>query len=122
MLARLKCLSPALLALLLAAPPPAAQEPGANPAVNPNVRFGLPAPAKASPESREAYLIERPQYVLSYNAKTRTPNWVSWVSVRSAPSCTGSTGLPRVTIPTGEPPLPLPPRQPASHHRSVLYP
>jgi endonuclease G len=29
-------------------------------------------------ESREAYLSERPQYVLSYNAKTRAPNWVSW--------------------------------------------
>jgi endonuclease G len=28
--------------------------------------------------SREAFLISRPQYVLSYNAKTRTPNWVSW--------------------------------------------
>jgi endonuclease G len=38
----------------------------------------MPAPAKASPESREAYLIDRPQYVLSYNAKTRTPNWVCW--------------------------------------------
>src|SRR5205823_13413840 len=74
MLARLKCLLPALLALLLAASPPAAQQP----AVNPNVRFGMPAPAKADPESREAYLIDRPQYVLSYNAKTRTPNWVCW--------------------------------------------
>jgi len=74
MLARLKCLLPALLALLLAASPPAAQQPAANP----NIRFGLPGPAKASPESREAYLIERLQHVLSYNAKTRTPNWVSW--------------------------------------------
>jgi hypothetical protein len=46
--------------------------------VNPNVRFGLPAPAKADPESREAYLLDRPQYVLSYNAETRTPNWVCW--------------------------------------------
>jgi endonuclease G len=74
MLPRLKCLLPALLALLLAASPPAAQQP----AGNPNVRFGMPAPAKANPESREAYLINRPQYVLSYNAKTRTPNWVCW--------------------------------------------
>ena len=39
----------------------------------------MPAPAKADPEgSREAFLIARPQYVLSYNAKTRTPNWVCW--------------------------------------------
>jgi hypothetical protein len=68
-LARLKYLLPALLALLPAASPPAAQEPG----INPNARFGMPAPAKASPESREAYLIERTQYVLSYNARTRTP-------------------------------------------------
>jgi endonuclease G, mitochondrial len=62
-----------LLAMLLAATPTAGQE------LNPNIRFGLPAPAKANPEaSREAFLIERPQYVLSYNAKTRTPNWVAW--------------------------------------------
>jgi endonuclease G, mitochondrial len=64
----------ALLPLLLTTSPPAAQEPKQNP----NVRFGLPAPAKADPASREAYLIARPQYVLSYNARTRTPNWVCW--------------------------------------------
>jgi endonuclease G len=63
-----------LLAVLLAAVSALAQE--ATP--NPNIRFGMPAPAKADPESREAFLIARPQYVLSYNAKTRTPNWVSW--------------------------------------------
>jgi endonuclease G len=46
---------------------------------NRNVRFGLPGPAGKDPEKdREAFLIERPQYVLSYNARTRTPNWVSW--------------------------------------------
>jgi endonuclease G len=43
---------------------------------NRNVRFGMPAPVDQ--KDREAYLIERPQYVLSYNAKTRTPNWVGW--------------------------------------------
>jgi endonuclease G len=48
-----------LLALLLAAPL-ATQE------ANRNVRFGLPGPAKAEPSSREAYLIARPQYVLSF--------------------------------------------------------
>jgi endonuclease G, mitochondrial len=72
-----KRLFPALLALCalpLGAALPAAQEPKANP----HVRFGLPAPAEAKASSREAYLIERPQYVLSYNAKTRNPNWVSW--------------------------------------------
>jgi endonuclease G len=46
--------------------------------VNPNVRFGMPAPAKADPESREAYLLDRPQYVLSYNAEKLGPNWVCW--------------------------------------------
>src|SRR3954452_3497183 len=61
-----------LLALLLAAPPPAAQE------VNPNVRFGLPSPAQADPRQREDYLIARPQYVISYNAEKHTPNWVCW--------------------------------------------
>jgi endonuclease G len=63
-----------LLALFLAFSSPQAQEKEPNR----NIRFGMPAPAKAVPESREAYLIARPQYVLSYNAKTRTPNWVSW--------------------------------------------
>src|SRR5262249_11346073 len=71
---RLLPASAALLALLLAASPPQAQPADANP----NFRFGMPAEAKADKDSREAYLIDRPQYVLSYNAKTRTPNWVAW--------------------------------------------
>jgi DNA/RNA endonuclease G (NUC1) len=51
----------------------------AGPEGNRNIRFGWPAPAGKDPEKdREAFLIERDQYVLSYNAKTRTPNWVSW--------------------------------------------
>jgi endonuclease G len=61
-----------LLGFLLAAGPLAAQE------TNRNARFGLPSPAKADPEQRENFLIARPQYSLSYNAKTKTPNWVSW--------------------------------------------
>jgi endonuclease G len=69
-----KFLGRPLLALLLAAGPLTAQEP----APNPNVRFGLPSPAKADPQQREDYLIERPQYTLSYNAETRRPNWVCW--------------------------------------------
>src|SRR5947209_12685695 len=63
-------LTKCLLALLLAASPAAAQE------VNPNVRFGLPSPAKPDPRQREDFLIARPQYVLGYNAEKRTPNWV----------------------------------------------
>jgi endonuclease G len=66
-----------LLALFLAAAPLAAQEP------NRNVRFGMPSPAKADPRQREDYLIERPQYVLSYNDAKRTANWVSWRLVKA---------------------------------------
>jgi endonuclease G len=57
-------------------------EPAAGP-VNPNVRFGMPAPAAHEPGSREAYLLARDQYVLSYNAKTLNPNWVSWRLVKA---------------------------------------
>ncbi len=59
----------AVLTLLLAFPV-TAQEPSRN------IRFGLPSPAKADPKQREDYLMQRPQYTLSYNAKTRGPNWV----------------------------------------------
>ena len=61
-----------LWAILLAAGPLLAQQP------NPNARFGLPSPAKTDVAQRDDYLIERPQYVLSYNAQLRRPNWVSW--------------------------------------------
>jgi endonuclease G, mitochondrial len=74
MLPLLKRSALSLAALLLAVSLPAAQ----GPAENPNVRFGLPAPAEAKASSREAYLIERPQYALSYNAKTKIPNRVCW--------------------------------------------
>jgi endonuclease G, mitochondrial len=43
-----------------------------------NIRFGLPAPARAEPADREAFLISRPAYTLSYNARTHTSNWVCW--------------------------------------------
>jgi endonuclease G len=68
---RVQRLAVPLLALLLATPL-AAQEP------NRNVPFGLPGPAKPDPSSRDAYLIARPQYVLSYNAEKKIPNWVCW--------------------------------------------
>src|SRR5690349_20124827 len=67
-----KSLAGCLLALALPLTAPRAEEP------NPNVRFGLPSPARAEPSHREDYHIERPQYTLSYNAETRRPNWVSW--------------------------------------------
>jgi hypothetical protein len=59
-----------VMALLLALPLAAADKKH-----DPNVRFGMPAPAGTE---RDAYLIERPQYVLSYNGTMRTPNWASW--------------------------------------------
>jgi endonuclease G len=58
-------------------PPPPQGEPGQTLA-NRNVRFGMPADAKTDPANKEAFLIERPQYVLSYNDSKKTPNWVCW--------------------------------------------
>ena len=46
---------------------------------NRNVRYGMPGEARADPKrSPDAYLIERPQYVMSYSDKRKTPNWVAW--------------------------------------------
>jgi hypothetical protein len=61
---------PPLVALFFAVAPLAAQE------ANRNVRFALPGPAKADPESRESYVIARPQCVLSYHADKKIPNRV----------------------------------------------
>ena len=66
-----------LLLASLAATPAPAQPP--KPLANRNVRYGMPGEAKADPEaSRDAYLIERPQYVMSYNEKRHSANWVCW--------------------------------------------
>src|SRR4051812_31386819 len=51
--------------------------------VNRNIRFGLPGPATTDPKDRDHFLIDRPQYVLSYNDKTRTPNWVCWNLIKN---------------------------------------
>jgi endonuclease G len=69
-----------LLGVFLAAgcAPPPGTTPEVVQEVDRNIRFGVPAPAKDDPSDREAYRITRPQYTLSYNAKTRTPNWVCW--------------------------------------------
>jgi endonuclease G len=72
-----KALLPALLTLVLAAAQTPTQE-----GPNPNVRFGMPSPAKKDQDEREGYLIKRPQYVLSYNAGKLIPNWVSWRLVK----------------------------------------
>jgi endonuclease G len=77
-----RCLFP-LLALLGVLPVACQQaretdRPSGETNLNRNIRFGMPGPATPDAADREAYLLEREQYVLSYNGKTRTPNWVSW--------------------------------------------
>src|SRR5262249_27313216 len=84
MLNSIRFLGPSLLAFLLLAGCSPSNAPLArtNPLPdeestgNPNVPFGMPAAADL--KSRDAFLIERPQYVLSYNAEQRRPNWVCW--------------------------------------------
>src|SRR5438874_2023879 len=61
------------LAFIAVVPPLTADDPS-----NRNVRFGMPTPAKEDPRRHDDYLIERSQFVLSYNDKLRRPNWVSW--------------------------------------------
>lgn len=45
-------------------------------ATNPRLPFGNPS--NASQTDPNNYLIEKPQYVLSYNRDKGIPNWVSW--------------------------------------------
>lgn len=42
---------------------------------NSNLLLGMPAPAS---QDAENFLVERPQYALSYNSSEGGPNWVSW--------------------------------------------
>ncbi len=70
-----------LLAAIVGAPADAQQPAGQPPKLLPNrnVRYGMPGEAKADAEnSKEAYLIDRPQYVISYNDKRKSANWVAW--------------------------------------------
>jgi endonuclease G, mitochondrial len=46
------------------------------PVTNPNALFGLPS--NATRFNSNDYLIDRPQYVMSYNRSKEIPNWVSW--------------------------------------------
>jgi endonuclease G len=45
--------------------------------------FGNPSNATNSPENSNNYLMEKPQYVLSYNRDRGTANWVSWQLTKS---------------------------------------
>ncbi|BDC94096.1 endonuclease G [Treponema bryantii] len=40
--------------------------------------FGNPSDSMPSIESDKNYLMERPQFTLSYNTSTLNPNWVAW--------------------------------------------
>lgn len=64
-----------LLALAVAVAVPAGAQPP-KPLPNRNVRYGAPGPADA--DSKEALLVERPQYVLSYSDTRKTANWACW--------------------------------------------
>ena len=50
---------------------------------NRNLLLGNPSNAASSVASIDNYLMVKPQYVLSYNSKTNTANWVSWQLNRS---------------------------------------
>jgi DNA/RNA endonuclease G (NUC1) len=47
-----------------------------------HLKFGNPSEARYMPEDPNTYktnfLLEKPQYTVSYNDSTKTPNWVSW--------------------------------------------
>lgn len=66
------------------APTPGAGGPAPTPApapapdANRNMALGNPSGAAHDPAQPTNYLIERPQYALSYNRDRGTPNWVSW--------------------------------------------
>ncbi|MEG5049737.1 MULTISPECIES: DNA/RNA non-specific endonuclease [unclassified Microcoleus] len=64
-------------------PQPRVQKPTTPPIAsatnNRNLLLGNPSNAVPSVASNiDNYLMVKPQYVLSYNSKTKTPNWVSW--------------------------------------------
>ncbi len=66
-------LRPLILLLLLVAPAPAQDKP------NRNITLGMPvATDRKVPGVHDEVLLLRPQYVLSYSDKNKTPNWVAW--------------------------------------------
>jgi endonuclease G len=93
-------LLPLVLALLVAALPAGAEPPKAP--KNRNIRYGMPGAARDDPASKEAFLIERPQYVISYNDRHKTPNWVCWQLVaRDIGRTTRGTFEPDKGLPKG---------------------
>ena len=45
---------------------------------NINLLMGNPSNATSNPSNSENYLIDRPQYALSYSKQKGIPNWVAW--------------------------------------------
>ncbi len=72
-----------------------------------STKLGNPSFARSSENThRENYLIEKPQYTLSYNDATKGPNWVSWQLNKS---WLGNTTRPGpTTAPPGYPPAGFP--------------
>jgi len=62
---------------------PTTQPPIASATNNRNLLLGNPSNAAPSVASADNYLMVKSQYVLSYNRKTHTANWVSWQLNRS---------------------------------------
>ncbi len=54
------------------------------PPKNRNIRWGMPSTTTtADPANKDDYLIDRPQYVMSYSDKKKTANWVSWNLIKT---------------------------------------
>ena len=64
-------------------PKSSTREPISSATNNRNLLLGNPSNAVSSIASMDNYLLVKPQYVLSYNSKTQTANWVSWQLNRS---------------------------------------
>ncbi len=69
---------------------------------NRNLSLGNPSDAVHDANQPNNYLIERPQYALSYNRDHGIPNWVSWQvtkqdlgDVKRSPTFTSDTSLPK---------------------------
>jgi len=64
-------------------PKPSTREPISSSVNNRNLLLGNPSNAVPNVASIDNYLMVKPQFVLSYNSKTKTANWVSWQLNRS---------------------------------------
>ncbi len=64
--------------------------------------WDLPDGASTSPANRDHYLIQRPQYTLSYNNALRFPNWVAWhLNAGDVGSTSRGQFAPDTSLPSG---------------------